>query len=94
MCVLYDQNLKVLIAVDQIEIFDIDNPCKGICENGPRGYCRGCFRSREERQHWNVLGQSVRYKIIKACALRERRLNMKKSEDLNDDVSSSQPDLF
>ena len=79
--------------MNQIELFEIKNPCIGVCENNPRGFCRGCFRSREERQHWNVLEANVKYQIIKACAQRKKRMQVTKvvATDLN---SSSQSDLF
>jgi len=37
---------------DQIEMFEIDNPCIGVCQSNKKGYCFGCLRSREERQLW------------------------------------------
>lgn len=82
------------MPVNQIEFFEINNPCIGVCVSGSRGYCRGCFRSREERQHWNVLEQDVKRKIIKACAQRKHRYNMKKSHELDDDQSPFQESLF
>ncbi|MGK0382424.1 MAG: putative Fe-S protein YdhL (DUF1289 family) [Flavobacteriales bacterium] len=57
----------------QIEIFEISSPCIGVCQSGPKGFCVGCFRSREERVHWINLEQDVQSKIIKACAARKRR---------------------
>jgi|TARA_R110002111_G_scaffold93063_1_gene144654 predicted Fe-S protein YdhL (DUF1289 family) len=57
----------------QIEIFEITSPCIGVCQSGPRGFCLGCFRSREERVHWINLEQDVQSKIIKACAARKKR---------------------
>lgn len=57
----------------QIEIFEITSPCIGICQSGPKGFCVGCFRSREERVHWINLEQDVQSKIIKACAMRKKR---------------------
>ena len=59
----------------QIEIFDITSPCIGVCQSGPKGFCVGCFRSRDERVHWINLEQDVQSKIIKACALRKKRAN-------------------
>ncbi|MGS2720775.1 DUF1289 domain-containing protein [Paraglaciecola aestuariivivens] len=61
----------------QIEIFDITSPCIGVCQSGPKGYCVGCFRSREERLHWIKLEQDVQSKIIKACAIRKKRAKRK-----------------
>ena len=67
----------------QIEIFEITSPCIGVCQSGPKGFCVGCFRSRDERVHWINLEQDVQSKIIKACAARKKRakaaLNKKKS---------------
>lgn len=57
----------------QIEIFEITSPCIGVCQSGPKGFCVGCFRSREERVHWINLEQDVQSKIIKACAARKKR---------------------
>ena len=59
----------------QIEIFEITSPCIGVCQSGPKGFCVGCFRSREERLHWINLEQDVQSKIIKACAVRKKRAN-------------------
>jgi predicted Fe-S protein YdhL (DUF1289 family) len=57
----------------QIEIFDITSPCIGVCQSGPKGFCVGCFRSRDERVHWINLEQDIQSKIIKACAVRKKR---------------------
>jgi len=57
----------------QIEIFEITSPCIGVCQSGPKGFCLGCFRSREERVHWINLEQDMQSKIIKACAARKKR---------------------
>jgi predicted Fe-S protein YdhL (DUF1289 family) len=57
----------------QIEIFEITSPCIGVCQSGPKGFCIGCFRSRDERVHWINLEQDVQSKIIKACASRKKR---------------------
>jgi predicted Fe-S protein YdhL (DUF1289 family) len=57
----------------QIEIFEITSPCIGVCQSGPKGFCVGCFRSRDERVHWINLEQDVQSKIIKACSQRKKR---------------------
>lgn len=62
----------------QIEIFEITSPCIGVCQSGAKGFCVGCFRSREERVHWINLEQDVQSKIIKACALRKKRAKASK----------------
>lgn len=64
----------------QIEIFEITSPCIGVCQSGPKGYCLGCFRSRDERLHWTKLEQDVQSKVIKACALRKKRFSQTNSK--------------
>lgn len=60
--------------MQQLEFFDIPSPCIGVCESGPRGYCRGCLRSRTERQHWHQLDAASKRLIIRACQVRALRL--------------------
>ncbi|AEE21957.1 DUF1289 domain-containing protein [Paraglaciecola sp. Hal342] len=68
--------------MQQLEIFQIESPCIGVCQAGPRGYCLGCYRSREERLHWVKLEDEVKSKIVKACALRKKRaFARKRSQD-------------
>ena len=78
----------------QIEIFEITSPCIGVCQSGPSGYCLGCFRSRDERLHWTKLEQDVQSKIIKACAMRKKRLAAKKAKPANVLNRPQQNDLF
>lgn len=60
--------------MEQLEFFDIPSPCIGVCESGDKGYCKGCFRTRDERVHWHNVNDDVKRKIIKACRMRKRRL--------------------
>ncbi|HBD24087.1 MAG TPA: DUF1289 domain-containing protein, partial [Oceanospirillaceae bacterium] len=39
--------------MEQSELFSAPSPCIGVCENSPKGYCKGCMRSRDERFHWH-----------------------------------------
>ncbi len=78
----------------QIEIFEIDSPCIGVCQSGPKGYCLGCHRSREERVHWNQLEQDVKSKIIKACGMRKKRAELKKRNLAPLASDNSQIDIF
>jgi predicted Fe-S protein YdhL (DUF1289 family) len=64
--------------LQQLEIFDIESPCIGVCQSGPTGNCLGCFRSRDERLHWTKLDTPVKSKIVKACALRKKRAAQKR----------------
>ncbi len=40
---------------EQLEFFPVQSPCRGICQSDERGFCRGCFRSRDERFNWNKM---------------------------------------
>ncbi|MDN4502727.1 DUF1289 domain-containing protein [Alteromonadaceae bacterium BrNp21-10] len=66
--------------MQQIEIFEIQSPCIGVCQSGPNGNCLGCFRSRDERLHWTKLEDGVKRTIIKACAVRKRRASQTKNK--------------
>ncbi|WP_404341049.1 DUF1289 domain-containing protein [Pseudoalteromonas mariniglutinosa] len=59
--------------MQQIEIFDIPSPCKGICLVNNRGYCKGCYRSRDERFLWNSLTNNEKRKVISLCQQRYKR---------------------
>lgn len=65
---------------DQLQLFTVDNPCVGICEVNNRGYCLGCFRSRDERFYWNKLTDGDKSKVLKLCQRRRRRKETKKQE--------------
>ena len=80
--------------MQQLEFFDIPNPCIGICISGKRGFCKGCFRSREERQFWNEVDLGVKRKIIKACALRKHRYELAQSKKQVINIEVDQQDLF
>lgn len=65
---------------EQIEIFEIPSPCVGVCQANNRGYCLGCFRSREERFQWNSLTNSQKRQVIKLCKQREKRIKQKAAD--------------
>ncbi|PAX99141.1 DUF1289 domain-containing protein [Pseudoalteromonas sp. HM-SA03] len=72
--------------MEQIEIFEIPSPCKGICQVNNRGYCKGCYRSREERFEWNNLNNEQKRKVISLCQQRYKRYLQRKlkSERMDD----------
>lgn len=78
----------------QIEFFEIKNPCIGVCENGPRGYCKGCFRSREERQQWNQLESDAKRAVAQKCSQRKQRALAKKTTADSGQGLPPQDDLF
>ncbi|MCC5856253.1 MAG: DUF1289 domain-containing protein [Idiomarina sp.] len=61
------------MSTGQIELFRLPNPCIGVCEAGPRGYCIGCLRSRDERFEWHNKAEVEQAQILKRLAQRQRR---------------------
>lgn len=76
--------------IEQIEIFEIPSPCKGVCQVNNRGYCLGCFRSREERFHWNQLSNAQKKHIIRLCAQREKRIRQHQAQQQDSNSHGSE----
>ena len=57
----------------QLEFFDVPSPCIGICQSDEKGYCKGCFRTRDERQNWITLNSDDKQKVVKRCIQRKKR---------------------
>ena len=76
--------------MEQIEIFEIPSPCKGICQVNNRGYCKGCYRSREERFAWNSLSNEQKRKVIALCQQRYKRYLQKQAKAQQSDVTSGE----
>ncbi|MDR0219500.1 MAG: DUF1289 domain-containing protein [Enterobacteriaceae bacterium] len=77
---------------EQLEFFVIPNPCKGICESDSRGFCRGCYRSREERFTWMKLSDGQKREVLRLC--HDRYLRSIKKKEYNDGKQSKQLGLF
>ncbi|MEN9464570.1 MAG: hypothetical protein RL217_751 [Pseudomonadota bacterium] len=60
--------------IDQGELFEIPSPCKRICQMNNKGYCIGCFRSRDERLYWNQYSNFQKQLVINLCE--KRRLKV------------------
>ena len=58
---------------EQLELFPIPSPCIGYCETDNKGYCLGCFRSREERFQWLKYSPAQQCEIIRLCRQRKYR---------------------
>ncbi|WP_462159130.1 DUF1289 domain-containing protein [Pseudoalteromonas sp. GB56] len=67
--------------MQQLEIFSIDSPCKGVCEVNNRGYCRGCYRSREERFGWNQFSDEQKRHVSMLCHQRYKRFLQKQQQE-------------
>lgn len=65
----------------QLEFFTVPSPCIGVCQSGPKGYCKGCFRSREERLYWLQIDDATRKVILNACQRRKRYYQRKIRQD-------------
>ena len=71
---------------DQLQLFEIDNPCINVCEVNNRGYCKGCMRNRDERFYWHQLSDSDKSKVLKLCQKRRRRQARDKARKKDDDL--------
>ncbi len=85
-------------AMDQLELFDLPNPCIGVCTSNNRGYCVGCLRSRDERFDWHNKPVAERARILKLLEQRRARrdaarLAGKPDQSLEADQNPT-PDLF
>ena len=81
--------IKSLNLLQQIEFFDIPCPCVGVCTSGPSGHCVGCFRSREERQHWFEIDNHTKYLITQACQRRKLALIKRKKALVMEQLSTA-----
>ncbi|WP_194756057.1 DUF1289 domain-containing protein [Aliidiomarina indica] len=84
--------------MNQLEMFDLPNPCIGVCESGPRGYCRGCLRSRDERFNWHEKPEAERARILRLLADRQKRkeafLRQQAKQEQEENQGPSQLDLL
>lgn len=81
----------------QLELFHIPSPCIGVCQNGINGYCKGCFRSRDERYNWMQLNDEGKRHVIKLCKTRKLRWIKKQIEVHQQNmpkIEEPTPDLF
>lgn len=60
--------------MQQLEFFEIPSPCIGVCEANNKGYCKGCFRSREERLYWLKFSEADKRQVVRLCLQRKARL--------------------
>ncbi|AXW87753.1 DUF1289 domain-containing protein [Lonsdalea britannica] len=72
---------------EQLELFPVPNPCRGICQANERGFCRGCFRSRTERFTWTQMSDAEKQNVLRLC-----RQRMKRYERVEQPLSSTEPE--
>ena len=85
---------QFLIYMRQIEIFEIPSPCIGVCTSGPKGFCEGCFRSREERLHWLSIDDNTRKQINDASMRRKKAYLKRQQAKTKTVVEDTQQNLF
>ena len=83
----------------QIELFEIENPCIGVCQSNKKGYCFGCLRSRTERQLWLKMTDEQRREVLRLIIGRKKRIEqMRKRQQeqmsLDFDTPAETPELF
>lgn len=72
----------------QFELFEIANPCIGLCQSNKKGYCFGCLRSRVERQLWHDMTTEQQREVLRLIAgrkLRIEQMRQRKDEQLGFD---------
>ncbi len=72
----------------QFELFEIANPCIGLCQSNKKGYCFGCLRSRTERQLWHDMTTEQQREVLRLIAGRKMRIEQmrqRKDEQLGFD---------
>lgn len=81
--------------IDQGQLFHTDNPCRSICAVNNKGFCKGCFRSREERFHWHDFTEYQKHLVVQMCQVREKRVEAARRKRLQQETQQvSQFDLF
>ena len=80
----------------QFELFEIANPCIGVCQSNKKGYCFGCLRNRTERQLWHEMATEQRREVLRLISGRKLRIEQmreRKGEQLGfdfDEVAESE----
>ncbi|WP_325892815.1 DUF1289 domain-containing protein [Grimontia sp. NTOU-MAR1] len=83
--------------MEQLDFFTVPSPCIGVCQVNNKGYCKGCFRSREERFHWNDFTGEQRRNVIRLCKqryVRVMRAKLAKETEGQVEETSPQQSLF
>ena len=74
--------------MEQLEFFNIPNPCRGVCESNYRGYCKGCLRRREERLLWLRMSDTQKRYVLHLCRLRRIKLiQMSQQSKIQDEAT-------
>nr|WP_226809223.1 DUF1289 domain-containing protein [Citrobacter werkmanii] len=79
-------------VAEQLEFFPVQSPCRGICQSDERGFCRGCFRSRDERFNWQKMSDAEKQDVLRLC--RQRLMRKLRANKPNPPEEPQQPSLF
>ncbi|UNH25393.1 DUF1289 domain-containing protein [Moellerella wisconsensis] len=77
---------------EQLEFFELQSPCRGICQTNGHGYCRGCYRTRDERFNWINYSDSQKRTLLRLCHQRFIRFTRQQTVEQNND--KQQQNLF
>ncbi len=82
----------------QYDFFNVSSPCIAVCQLNNNGYCKGCFRSREERLHWQEYTNQQKSNVIRLASLRYWRVmrGLRENEEKQKEQTPKNvhPDLF
>lgn len=77
---------------EQLELFAVPNPCRGVCQTDERGFCRGCFRNRNERFTWGKMSDAQKQDVLRLC--RQRMKRQQRMDKATQPAEPQQPNLF
>ena len=77
--------------MEQLDFFDVPSPCVGCCQVNNRGYCKGCYRSRDERFYWQQMTADQKINVIKLCRQRYLRIMRRQRNTDTQESSISSP---
>lgn len=75
--------------LNQIELFEVPNPCVGVCQSNKKGYCFGCLRNRQERQFWHKMTNEEKREVLRLIIGRRQRIErmrMRQKQQLSLDL--------
>lgn len=81
---------------EQLEFFPIPSPCIRRCETDSKGYCLGCFRSRDERFNWLHYTPAQQRMVLRLCQQRKyrRTLALQKTQQAGSSPADTTLPLF
>ena len=79
--------------MQQLELITIENPCINVCQTDNRGYCLGCFRSRDERYNWANMTPEQKRRVLELCKARNKRRQAKKKTQHTNPPQTTKPEI-